>query len=1041
MKKLVLIALAACIGTAWVVSAADARKVPNEQLHKSKETSSKAATVVENGIAPARFTTAAANTTVLANYKWNSGASCVTQGWVTHDLTAQTGDYVHVDNFAGLAGGNYGLLVPLAGTQSLWIGARANAGDPNLCGYALLPGYGNSWHQLFCSKCFTLTGNATVSYLASWDSEPGYDETIVEYDAGCTGNWTTVGSINGGAGLYDGQQGSTAQSFVITGAQHGGSARVRFNFEADGAWSDSDGLWNTDGAFIVDNIVIADGAGTQSNSTFESETVGAHGTLNGHWASCNLPGYGNYAGLLPGASLLQQDPCARDISCLWAFFNGSTANYSCGGFPAVTAVPFGNANGQYLTNEVWSPQIAWTGSGTEALLQFSVYRDLPLDNLVFYVWSVRSIVGGCPQGWLNDNTVYFGDDLDWLEAVYSLGPYIDPGASHIQISIGAWDMCGVYCGTVGSGACHSHSPLIDNLTVKRVDIDGPQWTIQGWELLQDNFASDGTVTGKVRVDVANDILPVANPSILPGDSASATVVDPVAGIATDPITGVGPAIYAYVAVHPQGQPGKSGSALTDNATRWPVVGSVVGPDGDTWYKVRFDNARVQNNTTVVPDVYCVDLNDNLFEPGDTIEYFYEGMSVGGAKSYFFGGFHAFDNFDASGAIVTTTNINVAYANPMEMTCLPAAALNSPANDILYVDDGDGRAVQPFFDQAFQQIGILDRVDRYDVRAPSSSLGNSPGARVVDVLTQITPYYKKIIWNSEELEDGTIADGTGTPDKADDMALLFSFLNNSTKGPGLYISGDGIADDWANSGAASATNLRSVYMNFNLVTADHKDVGLGVNPRGIAVPGGAFAHASGPDTLITFGGCLGINEFDVLAPTGSAVSQMRYNGNAAYSAAISQTTLNGSSVQARVLMEGFSFDLIRDDRAGANGGVMDRVHHLYDVITFLQNTVDAPTDVPSIARRTTLTQNYPNPFNPSTSIEFTVRERTKVSLRVYDVSGQLVRTLLEGDRSAGEVHRVTWDGRNDAGQSVASGVYFYRLVASDFTQTKKMVLLK
>ena len=1043
MKKLVLITLAACIGTAWLVRAADARKVTNGPARQMvSQTPLKMSGLADGGMAaPSRFTTAAANTTVLASYTFNAGASCVTQGWVTQDITAQVADFVHVDNFAGLAGGSFGLLVPLAGTKSMWIGARPNAADVNLCGYAVLPGYGNNWQQLLCSDCFNFTGDANVSYLASWDSEPGYDFTFVEYDAGCSDAWTQVATINGGQGSYGFQSPSVAEAFTVPAATIGASGRFRFNFIADGSFSDQDGLWDTDGAFIVDNIVIQNGATTLSNSTFEAEAVGAHGTINGDWTSCNLPGYGNYAGLLPGISILQQDPCARDISCMWAFFNGSTANYSCGGFPAVKAVPYGNALGQYLTNEVWSPLIPWTGSGSEALFQFSVYRDLPLDNLVIYVWAIRSIVAGCPQAWVSDNTLNYGDDLDWLEQVNPIGSLVDPAATHIQVMMGVWDVCGIFCGTVGSGACHSHAPMFDNVRVKRIDTAGPQWLVNGWELFQDNFAGDGTVTGTVRTDAANDILPSANPSILPGDSASATVVDPVAGVATDPNTGVGPAIYAYVSIHPQGQPGKSGAALSDNATRWPVVGSVVGPDGDTWYKIRFDNARTGVAQNPVPNVFCIDLNDNLFTPGDTIQYFYEGVSIGGAASYFFGGFHQFDNFDASGAIVTTTDISIAYANPMEMTCLPAAALNGPENDILYVDDGDGRSVQPFFDQAFQQMGILDRVDRYDVRAPSSVLGNGPGGRVVDVLTQITPYYKKIIWNSEELEDGTIGDGSGNPDKGDDFAFLFSFLNNSNKGPGLYVSGDGIAQEWVSSASPSATNLRSVYMNFNLVSADHKTLGLGVNPKAIGVAGGAFAHGSGPDTLITYGGCLGINKFDVLTPTGTAVSQLRYNNNPAYSAVVSQTTNNASNAQARVMVAGFSFDLIRDDRAGANGGIMDRVHHLYDVITFLQNTVDEPTGAPPVGRRTSLAQNYPNPFNPSTSIEFTVRDRTRVTLKVYDVSGQLVRTLLEGDRDAGTVHRVTWDGRNDAGESVSSGVYFYRLVASDFTQTKKMVLLK
>jgi flagellar hook assembly protein FlgD len=63
------------------------------------------------------------------------------------------------------------------------------------------------------------------------------------------------------------------------------------------------------------------------------------------------------------------------------------------------------------------------------------------------------------------------------------------------------------------------------------------------------------------------------------------------------------------------------------------------------------------------------------------------------------------------------------------------------------------------------------------------------------------------------------------------------------------------------------------------------------------------------------------------------------------------------------------------------------------------------------------------------------------LKVYNVAGQLVRTLLNDQRAPGSVHSVAWDGRNDAGQSVSSGVYFYKLVTNDLTQTKKMVLLK
>lgn len=90
--------------------------------------------------------------------------------------------------------------------------------------------------------------------------------------------------------------------------------------------------------------------------------------------------------------------------------------------------------------------------------------------------------------------------------------------------------------------------------------------------------------------------------------------------------------------------------------------------------------------------------------------------------------------------------------------------------------------------------------------------------------------------------------------------------------------------------------------------------------------------------------------------------------------------------------------------------------------------------------TRLDQNSPNPFNPTTTIRFTLAEKQNVTVSVYDVSGRLVRTLLGGVRDTGS-HTVTWDGRDSAGATVGSGVYFYRLDAGKFSDTKKMVLLK
>jgi hypothetical protein len=88
----------------------------------------------------------------------------------------------------------------------------------------------------------------------------------------------------------------------------------------------------------------------------------------------------------------------------------------------------------------------------------------------------------------------------------------------------------------------------------------------------------------------------------------------------------------------------------------------------------------------------------------------------------------------------------------------------------------------------------------------------------------------------------------------------------------------------------------------------------------------------------------------------------------------------------------------------------------------------------------LDQNYPNPFNPTTVIEFDVPVRSHVTLTVYNMLGQEVVTLVDQDRDAG-FHQVDWDGRSSSGSSVSSGIYFYKLEADSFVQTKKMMLLK
>ena len=88
----------------------------------------------------------------------------------------------------------------------------------------------------------------------------------------------------------------------------------------------------------------------------------------------------------------------------------------------------------------------------------------------------------------------------------------------------------------------------------------------------------------------------------------------------------------------------------------------------------------------------------------------------------------------------------------------------------------------------------------------------------------------------------------------------------------------------------------------------------------------------------------------------------------------------------------------------------------------------------------LRQNRPNPFNPTTLIRFGLSKPGHVSLRVYDAAGRRVRTLVDATRPAGR-HTIEWDGMNDRRQPVASGIYFYRLTAGSFVETRKMVMVR
>lgn len=129
---------------------------------------------------------------------------------------------------------------------------------------------------------------------------------------------------------------------------------------------------------------------------------------------------------------------------------------------------------------------------------------------------------------------------------------------------------------------------------------------------------------------------------------------------------------------------------------------------------------------------------------------------------------------------------------------------------------------------------------------------------------------------------------------------------------------------------------------------------------------------------------------------------------------------------------------------SKGMSKDLDFELSDAVVSIGNEVSAVNaarvSVPAIPAVYSLNQNFPNPFNPTTTIEYTIPEAGHVNLVIYNLAGQKIRTLVNENQPA-SFRKIVWDGRNEMGESVGAGIYFYKLVSGNFSKIQKMTLIK
>ncbi|MFH0736604.1 MAG: T9SS type A sorting domain-containing protein, partial [bacterium] len=124
----------------------------------------------------------------------------------------------------------------------------------------------------------------------------------------------------------------------------------------------------------------------------------------------------------------------------------------------------------------------------------------------------------------------------------------------------------------------------------------------------------------------------------------------------------------------------------------------------------------------------------------------------------------------------------------------------------------------------------------------------------------------------------------------------------------------------------------------------------------------------------------------------------------------------------------------------NGSLIGAIY-LDDMQKDILTDIDENLDLQTIPNTYALAQNFPNPFNPTTQIRFNLPEASVVSLAVYNVLGQKVNTLINNKDFNSGSFNVIWNGKNEFGVTVPSGVYFYRIETPNFVETKKMMMLK
>jgi hypothetical protein len=957
-------------------------------------------------------------------------------------------NYFHVDDFAGLGGGNHGQLVPINGAHSLWCGVTASqSGYPS-------DGYGNGWDECWESCSFSVDPDSGIyiSYSICYDTEPGYDFAYFDFHDGA--NWITLRTYN--------SRGCTQEFVSIPGSFT--SIKLRFRVVSDGGWSDQDGLYDSDGAIIVDDISVFAASQLINFEDFECEAVGDQRTLDGIWVA-------GAAG-----ACLDTIPCVPDTTA----FNNSSCDSSCvfsGG--SIVQVSF---------------EDLVTGASVEGL--GAAHPDLNITSLAnpnypsscaptgAYVIEEgvgTKSYGGGPSALKNEcltGVKGFGDDescvLDY-QFTFVPGKVVD------CFSIRMLD----YGDYLPYSPADTHEVLLTAYDAGMILIDQDALSFTGGRQ-----QTSGDACTAAEGEPGNLILSVMGSGIKQVDLTFTKSPDPNIGF--DDIAFCIDSLHCVTA--PIGLRGWWGGEGNENdISGYGNHGSFIGPsDYSISPKVgtgafSFSGASYVN----VPDNPSLDFGTGYANGhGDfSIDAWVKLPNPSGSHVILSKlppqsnpapwGYSFYVNngklailliTELTGVLLTDNSSFVVPAGQWTHVAVtvdrkpsnPAVTffINGLAGGSLPAQQEIAADISNDVDLHIGPLAAGGELDEVELIARVLSAGEINGIFMADYAGKCLPDDIPIVdCNSNGIDDkidiasGTSVDtdGNDVPDECETFWVpsgddaIFCNLCTSAFFDTIYIVNlGGTSMPLTIDDTCSVFNIFFGGGTFNIAPGDSHQVAIRFNPvdtgsttciiptgyypgiictgttetlSGIEMLNYSVAWEAGYVVLRwTMGGGIGVTDFEI---------QRKENENEGF------TLINRGPIE----QAGDSF-IYLDETAKPGKKYIYRITAKKGDAQLAMFETSISTPVLKFA----LFQNYPNPFSATTKVVFSLDHHERAQVRIYDVTGRLVRTLVDRRLKVG-IHRETWDGRDESGRIVASGIYFYRLQAGSKVLTKKMVLLK